>query len=128
MKVARPRQCCGASWPHVSGSESILSPGSKIFSPALPITLLHGSPNFCRTTGRTSKPDRQNSDCIKRLQHWLVVVIFSRIRFLVPDTLVSNDVDAIMDFVSKAAPKKYIYKPFTPYMPPTGLITFTSEV
>src|SRR6185369_4637051 len=43
MKVARPRQCCGASWPHVSGSESILSPGSKIFSPSLPITLLHGS-------------------------------------------------------------------------------------
>src|SRR6476646_3338825 len=81
MKVARPRQCCGASWPHVSGSESILSPGSKIFSPALPITLLHGSPNFCRTTGRTSKPDRQNSDCTERLQHWLVVVIFSRIQY-----------------------------------------------
>src|SRR5678815_3807324 len=59
MKVARPQRCCGASWLPVSASESILSPGSKIFSPALPIIPLTGSPNFCPTTGHSPRPDRQ---------------------------------------------------------------------
>lgn len=48
--------------------------------------------------------------------------------FAVPQSLISNDVDSVIDFVSKAAGKKCVYKPFTPYMPPSGLITYTSEV
>jgi len=46
----------------------------------------------------------------------------------IPRTLVSNDSDSIVKFVEDSVNKRYIFKPFTPYMPPTGLITFTSLV
>lgn len=48
--------------------------------------------------------------------------------FEIPRTLISNDPDAIMAFVEGAEDGQYVYKPFTPYMPPSGLITFTSAI
>ena len=48
--------------------------------------------------------------------------------FEIPETLVSNDPDAIVAFVDAHSNDRCIYKPFTPYMPPTGLITFTTPI
>jgi hypothetical protein len=46
----------------VSASESILSSGSKTFSPASPIIPLPGLPSFCRTTGRPPRLDPKTSN------------------------------------------------------------------
>lgn len=48
--------------------------------------------------------------------------------FEIPASLISNDVDSVIEFMAKADGKKCVYKPFTPYMPPSGKITYTSMV
>jgi hypothetical protein len=48
--------------------------------------------------------------------------------FGVPRTLISNDFDAIMNFVAQAGEQKCIFKPFTPYMPPSGTITYATQI
>jgi hypothetical protein len=45
-----------------------------------------------------------------------------------PRTLVSNDPDAIVEFLSSRHSSAYIFKTLTPYMPPDGRITYTSIV
>jgi glutathione synthase/RimK-type ligase-like ATP-grasp enzyme len=48
--------------------------------------------------------------------------------FKVPETIVSNDVSAVASFVSGGGSQRCVYKPLTPYMPPSGMITYTSEI
>ena len=48
--------------------------------------------------------------------------------FAIPDSLISNDVDSVIEFMSKTEGRHYVYKPFTPYMPPSGKVTYTSIV
>lgn len=48
--------------------------------------------------------------------------------FQIPQTLISNDPCAVIAFIRDSENEQYIYKPFTPYMPPSGLITFTSPI
>lgn len=48
--------------------------------------------------------------------------------FEIPETLVSNDADTIVSFIENHAEERCVYKPFTPYMPPSGLITFTTAI
>ena len=57
----KPLLCCGASWHPASGSEWILSPGSKTFFPALPPIPSPGSPNFCRITGHPLRRKSQSN-------------------------------------------------------------------
>jgi glutathione synthase/RimK-type ligase-like ATP-grasp enzyme len=48
--------------------------------------------------------------------------------FEIPATLISNDVESIIDFVSHSDGGQCIYKPFTPYVSPSGVITYTTKV
>lgn len=48
--------------------------------------------------------------------------------FRVPRTLVSNDADAVILFMRQHNLPSCIYKTFTPYMPPSGAITFSTLV
>jgi glutathione synthase/RimK-type ligase-like ATP-grasp enzyme len=48
--------------------------------------------------------------------------------FDIPRTLISNNPDAIIEFVSSARPNRCIFKPFVPYMPPSGTITYATEI
>jgi glutathione synthase/RimK-type ligase-like ATP-grasp enzyme len=48
--------------------------------------------------------------------------------FAIPPTLVSNQPEAILDFVAKADKDKCIFKTLNPYMPPNGTVTFTTVV
>jgi glutathione synthase/RimK-type ligase-like ATP-grasp enzyme len=48
--------------------------------------------------------------------------------FAVPRTLITNDADQVLAFMSEFGGKHYIFKTLNPYMPPTGEITFTSLV
>src|SRR5216683_6261958 len=100
MKAARPRRCCGVSWLPVSASESILSSGSKILSPASPIIPLPGLPTFCRKTGRPPRLDipklLTERDTLRRS---LVLVILGRLRILIMD--MNSDVDRAKRFYEK---------------------------
>lgn len=48
--------------------------------------------------------------------------------FRIPRTLVSNNPEAIIQFMNSVPDAQYVFKTLTPYMPPTGEITFTSLV
>jgi glutathione synthase/RimK-type ligase-like ATP-grasp enzyme len=48
--------------------------------------------------------------------------------FDIPSTIFSNDLSSIIGFMEKNPEQSYVYKPFTPYMPPSGKITYTSVV
>jgi hypothetical protein len=70
--------------------------------------------------------NRQNADRAnnKMLQLQEAVAV----GFEIPRTLISNDPDAVIAFVESHKDGRVVYKPFTPYMPPTGLITFTTAI
>lgn len=46
--------------------------------------------------------------------------------FKIPKTLVSNDVEAISDFISSS--RGAVFKTFTPYISPTGKVTYTTAL
>lgn len=50
------------------------------------------------------------------------------IGFGVPPTLISNNFDTISKFVRSGHVKEYIFKTFTPYMAPSGMITYTTII
>ena len=47
--------------------------------------------------------------------------------FRVPSTLVSNNFDSVSQFI-RGGDKKYVFKTLTPYMPPSGMITYTTII
>lgn len=46
----------------------------------------------------------------------------------IPETLISNSHDSVGDFLSRIGPKPCIFKTFTPYMTPSGNMTYTTLV
>ena len=48
--------------------------------------------------------------------------------FAIPRTLVTNSADEALAFISQLGRKRCIYKTLSPYMPPTGKITFTTVI
>jgi glutathione synthase/RimK-type ligase-like ATP-grasp enzyme len=46
----------------------------------------------------------------------------------IPETLVTNDPTAAITFLSAFENRRYVYKPLTPYMAPTGTLTYTTLI
>jgi RimK-like ATP-grasp domain len=51
-----------------------------------------------------------------------------QVGFRVPPTLISNNFDAISEFVVDNHDNSYVFKTLTPYMPPTGAMTYTTMI
>jgi glutathione synthase/RimK-type ligase-like ATP-grasp enzyme len=51
-----------------------------------------------------------------------------QVGFRVPATLISNNFDAVSEFVIDDRDKKYVFKTLTPYVPPTELMTYTTMI
>jgi hypothetical protein len=51
-----------------------------------------------------------------------------QVGFRVPPTLISNKFDTVNEFVVDDRDKSYIFKTLTPYMPPAGMMTYTTLI
>ncbi|RQH12656.1 hypothetical protein [Bradyrhizobium sp. RP6] len=54
--------------------------------------------------------------------------IADEIGFKIPPTLISNNYEEICEFIDNNKGSRSVYKSFTPYMPPNGLMTYTTVI